>query len=351
MKLSAAFVLLSVSVLAACASGPPTPSSPDVWAIVDGHEIRRQDVENAFKRVSQLPPGTPEEEVLAFKMNLLNEMILQELLIARAPGLGVAVTDADVDAAFDERRRNLPEDTFQKELTLRGLSADDMKDGLRRELLADKVIEHEVGPKVNVTEDEVSAYYDANRAQFNLPETAYRIAQIVITPVADQGLNNRLNDDATTPAAAERKAKMLTERLRNGERFSEVAMDYSEDPQTAPAGGDLGFVPVSALKQAPPMLRDAVLKAQPGSMNVLSQGGAHTLVLVIAREEAGQRELSDPNVRQGIADALRSRREQVLRAAYLNVVRGGAQVVHNLAQQVLASPADIRSLAPSAPGR
>jgi peptidyl-prolyl cis-trans isomerase SurA len=110
-------------------------------------------------------------------------------------------------------------------------------------------------------------------------------------------------------------------------------------------------VPVSALKQAPPMLRDAVLKAQPGSMNVLSQGGAHTLVLVIAREEAGQRELSDPNVRQGIADALRSRREQVLRAAYLNVVRGGAQVVHNLAQQVLASPADIRSLAPSAPGR
>jgi len=344
--------LLAAAVLtAACSSGPAEPSSPDVWATVDGREIHRNDVDKAYQRVSQLPPGTPEEEVLAFKLNLLNELILQNLLVARAPELAVTVTDADVDAAYDERRRNIAEEAFQKELTFRGLAVTDMKEGLRLELLAEKVIEHEVGPKVNVTEDEIAAFYDANRSQFNLTETAYRIAQIVITPMPDPNLNNRMNDDATTPETAERKVKMLMERLKAGERFSEVAMNYSEDPQSAPSGGDLGFVPLSTLKQAPAMLRDAVLKAEPGTMSHLTLGGAHTLVLLIAKEAAGQRELSDPVVRDGIADNLRRQREQLIRAAYLNVVRGEAVVVHHLARQVLATPAAIRSLAPAAPGK
>ena len=92
-----------------------------------------------------------------------------------------------------------------------------------------------------------------------------------------------------TPAEAERKAQMLMERLRSGTKFSELAMDYSEDPSTAPQGGDLGFVPASALNQVPPPLRAAVLGSQPGNVKLVSVGGAHTLVLLVERETAGQR--------------------------------------------------------------
>ena len=80
-------------------------------------------------------------------------------------------------------------------------------------------------------------------------------------------------------------------------------------------------MPVSRLKQAPPQLRDAVLDKTPGTVNVVSAGGAHTLVLVVAHEQAGQRDLSTPAVRERITETLRGRKEQLLRAAYLAAAR------------------------------
>ena len=60
------------------------------------------------------------------------------------------------------------------------------------------------------------------------------------------------------------------ERLKAGASFSDLAIGYSEDPESAPRGGDLGLVPMSRLKQAPPPLRDAVLQKPAGGVNVVS---------------------------------------------------------------------------------
>ena len=83
----------------------------------------------------------------------------------------------------------------------------DMREGLRRELLAQKVIEHEVTSKVTVTAQEVSDFFLANRSQFNLTEEAYHLAQIVVTPVREQQIANRTGDDAATPQAAASRAR------------------------------------------------------------------------------------------------------------------------------------------------
>jgi peptidyl-prolyl cis-trans isomerase SurA len=224
-----------------------------------------------------------------------------------------------------------------------------MRDGLRRELLAQKVIERDVQSKITVTDQEVTEFFNANRARFNFPEEAYHIAQIAVTPVGDQQLGNRTGDDAATPQAAAAKTKMLVERLKAGASFRDLAMDYSEDPESAPRGGDLGFVPVSKLKQAPPPLRDAVLKATPGTINVVSQGGAHTIVLVVAHERAGQRDLSIPAVRESIMGTLRGRKEQLLSAAYVTAVRTDAQVVNYLARRLVESQGKVPSLGLAAP--
>jgi len=344
-------VLLGVSLAAACGSKPAGPSSPDVWATVDGREIRREDVEKVYRRVAQTSPAPSEEEALTAKLSLLNELIVQDILIARAANLKIDVSDAELETAFTDRKKNLPDDAFQKELATRGLSGDDMKAALRRELLADKVVEREVTSKVAVSDQEITDYYNANRAQFNLAEPAYRIAQIVVTPVREAELNNRQQDDAVTPEAAARKAAMLMERLKGGAPFSQVAMDYSEDAQSAPNGGDLGFVPLSALKQAPPPLRDAALKSQPGMVSQVSAGGAHTLVLLIAKEEAGQRDLGMPGVKDGIATSIRGKREQLLRTAYLSAARSDAAVVNYLARRIVEAQGKAPSLMPGAPGK
>ena len=172
-----------------------------------------------------------------------------------------------------------------------------------------------------MTDQEISDFFNANRARFNFPEEAYHIAQIAITPVPEQQQVNRTGDDAATPQAATAKARMLMERLKAGASFSDLATDYSEDPQSAPRGGDLGFVPVSKLMQAPQQLRDAVLKSTPGTVKVVSQGGAHTLVLLGRSRTCRPARSLFPAVRENITGTLRGRKEQLLRAAFSHPCR------------------------------
>jgi hypothetical protein len=81
-----------------------------------------------------------------------------------------------------------------------------MREGVRTQLGAQKVLEREVTSKVNVSDQDIRSFFDSHRAQFNLAETSYHIAQIVITPVREPQLANRMNDDATTQAEADRKS-------------------------------------------------------------------------------------------------------------------------------------------------
>jgi parvulin-like peptidyl-prolyl isomerase len=338
----------------ACRSAPATTQAPavsaDTWAVVDGRPIMRDYVEKAYRRTSDPSQTLSDEEVLTAKVNLLNELILQDILLAKAAGLKLEVTPAEIDTAYGEAKKQISDEEFQKELTRRNLTADEMREGLRRDMLIQKVITQEVGSKIVVSDQAVTDFFIANRSQFNVPEESYHIAQIVVTPVADANLTNRSGDDAKTPEAATAKAQMLMERLKSGASFGELAIGYSEDAETAPRGGDLGLVPVSRLRQLPPALRDAVLKKEPGSVNVASAGGGHTLVLVVSHEPAGQRDLNTQGVRERITDALRARKEQLLRAAYLSAVRTDAEIVNYLARRLVESNGAPPSLVPAAPG-
>ena len=246
--------LAAISLTAACRSTATTAAAPvsaDTWAVVDGRNITRQDVEKAYRRQQDASQTLSDEEALTAKLNLLNDLVTQDILIAKATQLKVDVASSDLDAAYADAKKNIPDEAFQQELTKRGLTPAELREGLRRELLTRKVVVQEVGSKVAVTDAEITAFFNANRPQFNVPEESYHIAQIVITPVREAQPVNRSGDDAATPQAAAAKAQMLMERLKAGAAFQELAADYSEDPQSAPRGGDLGLVPVSRLKTGP----------------------------------------------------------------------------------------------------
>jgi peptidyl-prolyl cis-trans isomerase SurA len=336
----------------ACRSTPSTPAaavSADTWAVVNGRALTREEVEKAYRRTRDTSQTLSDEEVLTAKLMLLNDLIVREILLGKAGTLKLEVSQSELDTAYDNAKKNVADDAFQQELKSRNLTAADMREGLRRELLAQKVIDQEVGSKIAVTDQDVADFFAANRAQFSVPEESYHIAQIVVTPVRDAQVTNGTGDDATTPQAATAKVRMLMERLKAGASFRDLASGYSEDPESAPRGGDLGFVPVSRLKQAPAQLRDAVLNKAPGTVNVASAGGGYTIVLVVAREPAGQRDLSTPGVRDGISQTIRARKEQLLRTAYLTAVRGDAQVVNYLARRLVESKGVMPSLQPASP--
>ena len=351
-----ALCALVVCLGAACRSTPPPTAappaiSPDTYATVNGTNITRDEVEKAFRQIGDPAQPLSDEEATTAKLGVLDDLILQEILLARARQQNLQVMDSEIDTAYADLKKNLTDDQFQQQLTQRNLTTADVRDGLRRRLLSQKLLDQQVTAKATPTDQQVTDFFNANRSQFNLPEDAYRLAQIVVTPVRDQQIANRTGDDAGTPEAANAKVKMLMERLNQGTAFADLARDYSEDPESAPRGGDLGLVAVSAVKQAPPAMRDAVLQMTPGRARVVNQNGAVIILYVVGREPAGQRDLSNPQVKQQITDMLRGRKEQLLRTAYLTAARTDAQVVNYFARRVVESQATAAAASPPVPAK
>jgi peptidyl-prolyl cis-trans isomerase SurA len=311
----------------------------DVWAVVNGTEIKRDEVEKYYH--SQVNPESQEpsqEEALSLKLNVIEQLINNEILLERAKKLNLEASDGEVEDKFTELKSPFTEEEFQKQLKARGMVVDDLKRDLRRQLSIQKLLNREVAAKVTITDQDVTDFYNSNRNQFNVAEAQYRISQIVITPRKEPQVRNRKNDDATNEAEAQRKAKMLMDKLNSGADFAQLAMDYSEDPNTAGAGGDLGFIPESSLNaaQTDPMLKKAVLSLKPGQVSQPIQLRDSIRILkLVAREAAGLRGVNDPQVQQTIRDTLRNRKEQLLRNAYLAVARDEAHVTNYLAQQVV----------------
>jgi peptidyl-prolyl cis-trans isomerase SurA len=322
-----------------CFAGCNKPSQhpADTWATVNGKDIKRDDVEKYYRtRVNPEGPAPSQEEALSLKLNVLDELINNEILIEKAKKLNMEASDGEVEDKFTELKSPYTEDEFQKQLRERGVSVDDLKRDLRRQLSIQKLLNREVLSKISITDQDVSDFYNGNKAQFNVAEPQFRLAQIVVTPRKEPQVRNRKNDDATNDAEAQRKVKMLVDRLNSGADFSQLAMDYSEDMNSAATGGDLGYVPESALNQSDPQLKKVVLELKPGQVSppIQLKDGVRILKL-ITRESPGLRGLADPSVQQTIRDTLRNRKEQLLRSAYLATVRDDARVSNYLAQQVI----------------
>ena len=322
-------------VLAGC--NKPTQHAPDVWAVVNGKEIKRDEVEKYYRtRVNPEGQEPSQEEALSLKLNVLDELINNEILLERAKKLNLEASDGEVEDKFTELKSPYTEDEFQRQLKSGGVSVDDLKRDLRRQLSITKLMNREVVAKIAITDQDVADFYNSNKAQFNVAEPQYRIAQIVVTPRKEPQIRNRKNDDATNEAEAQRKVKMLMDRLNSGADFAQLAMDYSEDMNSAATGGDLGYVPESALNQSDPALKKMVVGLKPGQVSPpiqLKEG--YRILKLITRESPGLRGITDPQVQQTIRDTLRNRKEQLLKAAYLAIARDEARTQNYLAEQVI----------------
>jgi peptidyl-prolyl cis-trans isomerase SurA len=345
------FACLALGFLLAAAPScrrQETPSA-DVWARVNAHEIRRDEVEKYF-RVAVLQQGQEPsaEEAALLKLDIIDKLISDEILMERARTLGLEASDGEVEDKFTELKSPYTEEEFLKQLRDRGLTVDDEKRSLRQEVSIQKVINREVVSKITITDKDISDFYEANQTQFNVAEPQYHVASIKVTPVKDRQIRNRKNDDAMTDAQAQKKADALLKQIDAGADFTQVAMDYSEDPANAPTGGDLGWMPESSLrgpKQETPELSQAVLALRPGGVSrvIHARDRNYYILKLIAREGAGQRSLSDPQVQEAVRGTLRNRREQLLRAAYLAAAREEARVENYYARQVLEAAGRVPS--------
>ncbi len=328
-------ILAAGLILASCKHAPPA----GVAAEVNGDAITYAELEKTYQ--SQFPQpaeGSSEDTIMSQKLELLNSLVTNRIMLRRAEQLGLTAVDADVDAELTKMKAPYTKEEFDKKLAERHMTLDDLKAQIRRDLTVNKLVNKEITSKITITDADVTNFYNANKAMFNLAEPEIRIAQILVTPSPNPNVRNLKNSKAQNDKEAQMKISDIEARLQRGEDFATLAQNYSEDPNSAPNGGDMGMIPVSSLEQASPELRRLVEGLQVGvaSQPIHTQDG-YRILKVLSREPAGQRDLNDPRVQQNIRETLLNRKNQLLQAAYYEVERNRSKVVNYLAQSIVGN--------------
>ncbi|HEX3685492.1 MAG TPA: peptidylprolyl isomerase [Bryobacteraceae bacterium] len=164
--------------------------------------------------------------------DVLRDRIDELLLIQKAKELNVNV-DSDVSKYMANLQRQsgmTDPDKFHEYVRQQsGMSYEDFLSEAKNQYLTREVIGEEVGRHINVTPKEIEDFYNAHKQDFVREEKVY-VSEILISTEGK---------DAAAVAAAEKKAKQISEEAKRGERFTDLARDNS-DATTAKEGGALG---------------------------------------------------------------------------------------------------------------
>lgn len=331
-------------------------STASYAAKVDGERISAQDVRRAWQqqqaRLQQMMRAElPEEMVKSQQAAILDQYVRRELLRQRAQEFGYRISDTalvervmevpefQVDGQFSKdryaavlRSNGLSEAQFEADLReesmIRNLQTGivDSAFALPYELERRYVIErqereldyvliaaNDFVPQISVTDEQIQAYYDEHKNQFQLPEKVDlqyveldRSRAQAAVQVDEQALREyyeQVKDkyesaerrkgrhilitatDGLDEAAAEKKAAELTQKANAGGDFSKLAQENSKDPGSASQGGDLGWAQ-RGMFVGP--FEEALFSMKPGEIRgpVKTQFGYH--VLKLDEIEAGQ---------------------------------------------------------------
>ncbi len=338
----AAPAIAAVLMLAAIAGCKRAPN-PDVWATVNSHPIMKAEVEKYYEaKISTAQQQPTADEAAMLKLDILHQRIDEEVIQQRAEKMHLVATDAEVDAKIAELKAPYTEQQFDALLKAKGLTLADLRHNFWLNMTTNKVINKEIDSKINITDADVANYYNVHKADFNLIEPHYHIAEIIVTSAPAQQAGNLQNNKARNDAEARKKIQALHNQLESGADFAGLAMNWSEAPDTASSGGDMGIITESQLKTNPEIY-NAISKLRPGQVTdvlPIYQGTSkkplgYAIYKLIAVEQAGQHPLSDPRVQQMIRQQLHDSRARLLQSAYYEVLRDQARVVNYYAEDVL----------------
>ena len=300
----------------------PTPITPngsvveDVIARVNDRIINRSDLERSEQQLAaenQQNNASPAEAAERQK-NLLRDMIDQQLLLSRAKELGMSA-DAEVIRRLDEIRKQNHMDTMEdleKAARQQGVSFEDFKANIANGILTQQVVRDEVGRRLQMTQAQEQAYYDAHKQEFAQPEQV-RLSEILVPLAADA------NEAAVAQGQA--KANDIAEKLKGGAKFNELAEAYSGGP-TASQGGDLGLFKRGALAK---VLEDQTfaLKAGESTAPIRTRQG-FVILKVTEHQAAGVPPMKD--VENEIQNAMYMDQMQPALRAYLTKLREDAYI-------------------------
>jgi peptidyl-prolyl cis-trans isomerase C len=293
----------------------PVPAQlPEVVARVNGESITKAEFELAVRTVeARAGQPVPAEQRNEVYRGLLDEMVTMRLLKQEVSRQQMTVPDQDLEAAMKQLRGQFPnEKAFQAALKSQQMTLAKLRDETRANLAVSKLLEREIGPRIEVKPTDISAFYEKNPDKFQQPE-AVRASHVLIAVSAQA-------DDAAKKAARA-KADGVLKQARAGADFAAIAKKESNDA-SAQRGGDLGFFPKG---QMVPAFEAAAFALQPGQVSdvVETPFGFH-VIKVTERRPPTTVPFAEAAPR--IEQFLKQQKQQEQTKAYVDALRGKNKV-------------------------
>lgn len=248
----------------------------NIAARVNGDEITQAELNAQVEQLKKQYPEMFEGEegktrLLDFKLRLLDNLINQKLVEQAAKDRDLGVTDKDVEQQISQLKEGFADQKqYEQALKSAGMTQQSLESQIREQLVTQKLIES-LSKGEKVSDDEVKAYYEKNKAQFTI-QPAKRASHILFK------------------AEDKKKAEDVLAKIRDGADFANLAKENSIDTATATKGGDLGW-PTSAYVAE---FENALSKLKKGEVSDLVQSPYGWHIIKVTDERKGsQQELAD----------------------------------------------------------
>jgi peptidyl-prolyl cis-trans isomerase SurA len=355
LTITATILAAILLVLGACGSGGGSDSKDSmVAATVNGKNIMLAEVERG---VSQQSGGKQAQlsqlELAQARLQVLGNLIQREVLFQRADRENLKPTEDEITAIINQQKQQsgMTDDDFQKNLAAQNLTMEALREEARKDI-AIKKLQDKYNSKITVNDKEVEDFYNSNRERF-VSARGVALAMIAVDP-ADNRSQGITQNDAKSDAEAKLKIDDINQQLKGGADFATVARAKSEDANSVPRGGDIGFATEDDLKQNgfPPELVSKFFTMQAGDRTEavrFNSGKWYVFKLEEKRLQTENLTLESPGVRQQITQALIKQRSDILNAALVEVAMNEAKIVNNLAGTMLNNPSNL-GLRPASSG-
>ncbi|MES2760079.1 MAG: peptidylprolyl isomerase [Pseudomonadota bacterium] len=262
---------------------PPASSSATVIdsiaVVVNDDVITRNEIAARLRSIEQRMKASnaPMPEAADLQRQVIEAMIVERAQNQLAKEMGVKVSDTELDRAIgriaEQQKMTLQE--MRNQMEKEGMTYPAFREEIRNEMMLQRLREHEVDNKIQISDAEVDTYLAAEQAAA-AEQVEMNIAQILV------GIPQNASPEQI--AARKARADEVARQLRTGADFAKIAATYSDAPD-ALKGGEVGWRDPNRL---PPLFADALAKLAPGQVTpvIRSSTGFHLIKLVGKRSAA-----------------------------------------------------------------
>lgn len=276
--------------------------------VITLYELNSRIEELTGKKSEELK-ASEEQDFFKIREQILDIIIEERVMKAKIKELELQATTEQVDeyVEYVKEENKLTQEELVEQLKHEGLSLEKFREKVKEDLERRELVDNEIRIKMIVTEEQITAYYEANKKNYERPGSAH-IASIFLVP-ASQGSASELDE-------LKKKGEAIIERISKGEKFEDLAKEFSNGPG-ANDGGDLGNIPLTDIDKK---ILDVINSLKDGEVSgPVDMGNRIQIVKLIKKVDTGYAPIEE--LRDKIHETLYNNEMERRYKEYMNTLK------------------------------